>query len=534
MNRIKRIISAAAAICLAISLAGCDAVDIIKEKLPLEETQDGGTIVENNDTAEISNSISVGILDFDTFNPLLTESESVKECMQFVYEPLFDINEIMQPYPILAESYTVSADGRTIDINLKNNILWQDGSSFTAYDVAYTFKQILAGKTTYTSSLEDVEDYSATGDYSISIELKRAVPSFVSLLTFPIVQYQTDMDLDANYIPVGTGAFKYEAQLSTGKLSFAAFENYHNGRANIDNLYVYTAPDLRKYESMFEASEIDLITDNTVDLLEYTPRGSAKNNEYITNKMTFVGYNLQSKILSGADTRKGLAKLIDKDGIVNSTIYSKGVASDLPINPSSLYYYDTNTKFKSDELSALQFLGNDGWGVNLDGQYVRTVDGERQTLTLEILTNADSAEKVSIAEKIAGDFNYFGIPTEVNALPYEEYMAKVDAKDYDLMIGEVEIGANLDLSPLVSSSGNYFSYSSADLDTLTEQMGMTRDEEELKALFVQYGDIILNDMPFSVLFYRKGDVLSGSKIKTEIVPTVGQVYRNVETWSVTQ
>lgn len=530
MNRIKRIAAMFAACSVAVSLSGCGFIDNIKQKIT-EETSHTAA-VDNTSEKEVSNSISIGILDFDTFNPLLTKSQTVKECLEFVYEPLFDVNEQLQPVGVLAKDYTVSADGRTIDINLKDNVLWHDGSAFTAYDVAYTIKQIRSGITEYSNLIDNMADYTATGDHSIEIVLNYAVPDFVSLLTFPIVQYQTDMKASENFIPVGTGPFQFNSNLSVGKMSFSAFDGYHNGRAQIDTLYVYTAPDIYKYETMFEASEIDLITDKSVDLTEYTPRGSIRNNEYITNQMTFVGFNFHNNMLTGTDTRQGLSKLIDKESIVNSIIYSKGVPCDVPINPSSIYYYDTNTKFKADEVLAAQHLGNDGWGVNSEGQYVRTSNGERQSLTFEILTNSDSSEKVRIAEEIAEDFKDFGIEVSVNALPYAEYTAKVSAHDYDIMIGEIEIDANLDLSPLVSSAGNYFGYANSNLDTIVGQLGMTQDEEQKKELFRQYGDIIVKDMPFTPLFYRKGNVLSGSKIKSDITPTVGRLFRNIETWSV--
>ena len=531
MNRIKKIVSILLVGCFLVSLTGCALIDNINEMLTEESV---GVGIENNPTTEVSNSISVGIIDFDTFNPLLTKSETVKESLEFVFEPLFDVNERMQPVPVLAESYTVSPDGRTININLRDNVLWHDGTAFTAYDVAYTIKQIRSGITNYTDALANIADYMATGDHSLQIVLNYVVPNFVSLLTFPIVKFQSAMTMNENYIPNGTGPYRYETELSTTKISFIAFDHYRNGKASINNVYVCTVPDLLKYESMFEASEIDLMTGETVDLSEYTPRGSATNNEYVTNKMTFIGYNFRNKTLWGADTRKGLTELIDKDDIVNSAIYSRGVACDLPINPSSIYYYDTNTKFKRDETMATNFLGNDGWGINEDGKYTRVVDGKKQVLGFDILTNADSHEKVTIANKIAEDFNDYGIGATVIALTYEEYTAKINAKDYDIMIGEIEIGANLDLTPLVSSADNYFSYRNTDLDMLAGQMGLTQDEEQLKMLFIQYGNTIMNDMPFSALFFRKGDVLSSSKIKTEIVPTVGRLYRNTETWRVTQ
>ena len=72
-------------------VTGCDTVERIKERIS-QETVDDEKVADENKT-EVSNSISVGLLDFDTFNPLLTKSETVKECMEFVYEPLFELNE---------------------------------------------------------------------------------------------------------------------------------------------------------------------------------------------------------------------------------------------------------------------------------------------------------------------------------------------------------------------------------------------------------------------------------------------------------
>ena len=528
MRKIKKIIFLFTAVCCTLMASGCEWTEKINEFVygspENEQTEE--------QAKEVTNSISVGLLDFDTFNPLLTRSETVKECMQLVYEPLFELNEKIQPVPSLASGYNVSPDGRTIDISLKNNVTWQDGTIFNANDVIYTFNQIRTGVTPYTENIADAAKWKATDDYSVRITLNYAVPNFVSLLTFPIIKNKTGMTLNSNYIPVGTGAFRYERQISTGKLSFAAYDGFFKGRAKIDNVYVYTVPDMQKYETMFEVSEIDVITGETVDLSEYTPRGLSKNNEYVTNKMTFVGYNINSKLLGGRETRKGLTKIIDKEAIVNSVIYSRGVACDVPINPSSIYYYDTNTKFKADEANASKHLGNDGWGPDKDGKYVRTIDGKRQVMGFDILTNSDSNEKVSIANRISESFKNFGIPSTVTALPYEQYVAKINSHDFDIMIGEIEVGANLDLTPLVSSGGNYFSYYNPELDTLIGQMGMTSDENQLKMLFTQYSEKIVNDMPFSVLFYRKGNVISGAKIKSEMSPAIGRMYRNVEMWSV--
>ena len=102
------------------------------------------------------------------------------------------------------------------------------------------------------------------------------------------------------------------------------------------------------------------------------------------------------------------------------------------------------------------------------------------------------------------------------------------------MIGVIGVSAIYVLCGLVSSTDNYFSYANPDLDMLICQIGMTNDELQLQDLFLQFGDILVNDMPFTVLFFRKGNVMSGSKIKSEILPSVDRMFRNIETWSVTE
>ena len=102
MRRIKGLVAVLLAVCTVFSVTGCDTVERIKERIS-QEAVDEEKVADENKT-EVSNSISVGLLDFDTFNPLLTKSETVKECMEFVYEPLFELNEKLQAVPILSKA----------------------------------------------------------------------------------------------------------------------------------------------------------------------------------------------------------------------------------------------------------------------------------------------------------------------------------------------------------------------------------------------------------------------------------------------
>ncbi|MCC8169085.1 MAG: peptide ABC transporter substrate-binding protein [Oscillospiraceae bacterium] len=526
----KKILTILFAVSLAFGISGCDAVDRIKDSLAIGQ-ESGGEVETVIHEEEISNSISLGVLDYDTFNPLTTESETVREAMQLVYEPLFELDGEMRIIPVLAESYSVSADGRTVTVNLKSGIKWHDGSDFNAYDVAYTIKSIRNGSTTYTDALSDVVDHRITGDYSIEITLRNPVPNFAALLTFPIVQYQTPLTVSSKYTPVGTGPFKFDGKLGTDKMQFSANDEYREGRPAADNAYIVFIPDLDKYHSMFEASEIDVMTSNMVDLTQYMPKGGVSVSKFVTNKLTFLGYNFQNDIFAGSATRIGLSQFIDKDDIISSVLYSHASPVDIPINPSSYLYSYDKTVFNSDEISAMEYLEKDGWSINNSGIYTRNRNNQKQTFDVKLLTNGESVEKVGVANKVAEYFTKFGVEVTVEAVDYDEYLKRIEAKDFDMFIGEIELGSNLDLSPLIKSSWNYFTYQNTDVDTLITQLGMTVDEEEQKLLFDQLADTLMNNMPFVPLYYREGCVLAGSKIKTGIDPSVSSFYRGCEQWS---
>lgn len=58
-----------------------------------------------------------------------------------IYEPLFFFNKTADTKPVgeLGESYEFNADGTVLTIKLKSGVTWNDGKTFTAKDVAYTF-----------------------------------------------------------------------------------------------------------------------------------------------------------------------------------------------------------------------------------------------------------------------------------------------------------------------------------------------------------------------------------------------------------
>lgn len=530
----KKIISYLAACSLIFSLCGCSGWDAVKQRVMgnISETTDKPDESIKSSSAEITNDISIGMYDFDTFNPLTTNSQTVREAMEFIYEPLFTLDTQQNVVPVLVKESSVSQDGRTIALTLRDDVKWHDGDIFNAYDAAYTIRQIKSGQTHYTQNLKNLADYSVTGDYSLSLTFNWSAPNLITLLTFPIVKYETNMQQGSSYNPIGTGAFKFDGKIGTDRYQMSAFDGYWNGRAKLDKVYIDTAPNREAYLKMYSTGQFDVATSDIIDLSSYTPKGSVLLNKYISNNITFIGCNNANEKLSSPATRRALSMLVDRDYIVSSIIYSRGEAVDVPINPSSWLYQGNKPQMSIDASQAYALLDEDGWKSEASGGFTRILNGTEQKLSLSILVNSDNAERVSIAKKIREDFNEYGVNASVEAIPYDQYTKRVESGQYELFIGSYKLDPTLDLTPLLSSSGNYFAYGNSQVDTIIGQMGMTTVEEDLKTLFTQFADILRNDMPFIPLYYASGCMLSSARIKAIANPCTAIAYNEVSKWAV--
>ncbi|MDR0957428.1 MAG: ABC transporter substrate-binding protein, partial [Candidatus Nomurabacteria bacterium] len=76
---------------------------------------DGGTYME-------------GVVDkINTINPLYVTTNSEIAASSLIYQPLFSYDETGHLKGILAESWSMSDDGKTYNVKLRDHIKWSDG-----------------------------------------------------------------------------------------------------------------------------------------------------------------------------------------------------------------------------------------------------------------------------------------------------------------------------------------------------------------------------------------------------------------------
>lgn len=491
-----------------------------------EKLKNGDLIIMGGESG-----ISMPVYDFDTFQPLATKSAVIAENMKIVYEPLFAFDSALRAVPSLAGGYVLSGDGTRITVSLKNNVLWHDGTPFTAEDVQYTVKCIKNNQTLYSKNAANISSCSVVGASTCEFVLKKPIPNAVGLLNFPIIKNGTPMTADAEYIPVGTGPYRYKEKQGANQTAFSVNEQWHEGQGKIGTITMKTLKDKTSAVYAFEANEVQCITSETLDLGKYTPKGQIQTADYISNELTFLGMNFYNSVLWGESTRQAIAYFLDKDEIVNSDMYGRAQAVDIPVNPAA--WFSPERILKKDIQKAEQLLANDGWIKGSDGKYSRDFNGTRQIFTLNLLANAENTEKLSVANRIATALTDAGLSVNVKAVPYTEYVQQINEKKFDLFLGEIEMPGSMDPSILVSE-GNYFTYVSGEMDALLNKMGAAQNDEQLKQQYEQLRDLFLKDMPCVPLFFRKGWLVYDANIKGDTQPNFYNAYKDVSSWYIYQ
>ena len=363
----------------------------------------------------------------DTFNPLCTGYAGVADYMYLVYESLFIVNEDLSVKGVLAENYTTKEKNKVYTLSLKKNVKFHDGTMFTADDVISTFEYLKLYETNYSSALRDVETYEAKDSYTVEITLKQPRANFLTNLDFPILSSGLDMEdfvvPNTTYKMNGTGRYKYGKTEAYESMILVKNPDWHNAsKVYIPQVKIRFVNSKDAVAYAFNSGETDMVTTDYGRWGEFSY--SIKNNPYeiTTTRYVFVGLNTKNSAFSDVELRKSLAGIIDKKHIVDSVMFSHGVVADTPIS-SKAYFY------RNDDTEEEKVIG-------------KITD---KKLSTYILYNEESVIKENIAKYLKTVLEDAGIKVELTKVSFETYLDKISSGDYQIYIGEVDLGKDSNL-----------------------------------------------------------------------------------------
>ena len=187
---------------LTVVLGGCqdgkdgkaDSSDTTSSQVSTESTPTGEPVMGGSITVGIPQDIE------DSLDPHKSVAAGTKEILFNIYEGLVKPDEEGNLNDAVAESHSISEDGKVYTFKLRNGVKFHDGTTVTAEDVKYSIERcagINGDGTPLVEAFSNVDKVEIPDESTIDIYLKEADTEFLAYLTVAIVPEHVE-DLEAD------------------------------------------------------------------------------------------------------------------------------------------------------------------------------------------------------------------------------------------------------------------------------------------------------------------------------------------------
>lgn len=322
-----------------------------------------------NSAAPIQFAIAQAPLNLDPRYATDAASERVN---RLVYQPLVDFDAASKPKPVLATWVLINATQYQFTLQSKRTPFHHQ-AALTSLDVKATYDSILHLKNSpHSAEFANIKSIKIIDNESVLFELKQADSHFPSKLIIGILP----ADLIANnhdfaHHPIGSGALK-----------FVRWDNKLILKRLKDNqLIVLTEvkdPTVRVLKML--RGEADLIQgDLPPELVKYLQnQPEIKVKTTVGANFSYLGLNMQDKILKNIKVRQAIAYAIDREAIIQQVMVQQSRTANAILPPE--HYTNANNNLESYDYNpekAKQLLHEAGIKLPLKLIYKTSTDAQR-------------------------------------------------------------------------------------------------------------------------------------------------------------
>lgn len=375
-----------------------------------------------------------------------------------VYEPLVTYGTDGSVQPHLAEDWTISEDGREYTFLLRENVLFSDGTLFTAEVAKRNLDLVIAQKDNHNwlELVNQLEEVIAEDDYTLVLKLKNPYyPMLQELALVRPVRFMGENGFaegGTDFItPIGTGPWVLKEYRKNEMALFERNEAYWGEKPKLEELIIKVIPDGESRVIAFENGEIDLIYGNglisldSYKFLRDSGQYQIGQSDPIgtraivinSNRGTTTDVNVRQAIIHGINTKNIVSELFYGTETVAETLF----ATNVPYSDVGLIPYEYNVE------KAIKLLEESGWYISEDSSF-RTKEGS--TLQVELSFDYSNQIQKSIAELMQGELRQIGIDLVLVGEESQSYYERQKTGKFNMTFNDTW-GAPYDPHSFVSS-----------------------------------------------------------------------------------
>ncbi|EHJ08507.1 nickel ABC transporter substrate-binding protein [Staphylococcus simiae] len=425
-------------------------------------------------------------------------------------ESLFKTDKNGDIKKVLVKSYK-QPNPNTLDIELKDNIKFQNGHKLTAEKVKNSLENSINKSDLVKYSLP-IKDISAKGQH-LTITTKEAYPELVSELANPFMAiYDTDAKTDVNKEPIGTGPYQIKDYKQSQKISLSKYDHYWQGQPKLNHITVTYQEDGNNRVRNLESNKVDLITDVPVDKVKDIDHNSdLKTTKESGFRTSLLMYNQTSDKMT-QNTRQALDKLIDRKGIAEHIYQGYAKPATGPFN-DKLKFIKEPSLSSQDINEAKKLLAKEGYSA-------------KHPLKIRLVTYDGRPELPKIAQVLQSDAKKANVDIDIKKVDdiegYLKDKSQWDATMYSFgTIPRGDTGYFFNQAYKKDGAINKGDYHNDKVAALIDKLNTTVDKNERHQISNEIIKQSTKDIPSSYIAYNDQIVAAHKNVKNYQVTPEG-------------
>jgi len=425
--------------------------------------------------------------------------------------------------PWLAQSYE-AVDDVTWRFKLRQGVTFHNGEPFNADAVVWTYERILADDKMITyPQWTFIKSVTPVDDYTVDFVTQTPEPAMLSKISGTGCGLQapehgkTQAESGAEYMPVGTGPFKFAEWVKDDYIRLEANADYWQGKPDIDTLVFRSIPEVSTQVASLLSGEIDLMVGvPRQDWERINANEGTSVEEFLTNRTMLLALRTGPSSAmpdwtgptSDPLVRQAINLAIDRQTILE-LIDNMGVPTLSRITPPTLgwsdKFFEQVGEYNPDR--ARELLAQSGY------------NGE--PLTFHAST-AFIYEK-EVAEAVAAMLQDIGLNIDLQVLDVTTFREKVyfpnkNEEIYMDALGNSFFDPWITVKEFEPGQKQRSGWENAEADKLIIEAAQNMDPEARAAQYVRIQELINQDLPHIYLYLMKDALGTSDRLEFKMNP----------------
>jgi peptide/nickel transport system substrate-binding protein len=499
----RRISLCALAFILFASCGGRERPVAVQRPVDPSIPRDGGTI---NRHLEI---------DINTLNPILATTRDERLVANYLFTPLVRIDAALNPVPGIAQSWTISEDGRVYTFKLNPKATFSDGTPVRAADVLFSLNKVVdpANEAVQISSyfeLYDPQQTKVIDDGTIAIAFKEPLAAQLVLFNNLVILSERiyskgDFKTAFNSTAMGSGPYRFVSRKVGSEIVLERRKDYWDRRPYIQTVVFKVITNATTAWNAVKRGDLDETTIASDLWLHGRSDPSLRDRldfrRFYTRSYNVIAWNGRDPLFADRRVRHALAGCVNLPILISQLYYGTARALNSPFMPDDWAYNPAVPVIPYDPQASRRALASIGWlDTNGDG----VLDHDGKPFHFKFLVMSGSNTGMTFAQILQNDLKAIGVKMEIEVLDGSKAISNLRAGDYQAGYLAWEADSPdpdpfqlLHSTQIPPQGQNFVFYANPEADRLIDEGRREVDQKKRVPIYHQLHEVLAADQPFT-------------------------------------